>query len=521
MKPSAGWRWTIRVAVTAVLGIGTSFAGAAATNSSSGLEVRAVKFWSLGTSTRVAIEVSDDFRFRKEHLANPERMFYDIAGAQPRIEGPRSQGQHIIPVNDRFVKQIRVAEPQRGTTRVVLDLESGVECNASQLSDPHQLVIEVTAPGRPETPTVTPSVVQIKRFEAPPATNSVAAKPAVERKISVLDDPAPQVTAKNPAATNVLPTAKTRKLLAAAIVPDPPPPPPAANAEPEMAAAPEPRLSRATNGSKPPLIEEGAPLPARPPATANPSLTRVFGLKIKRVIIDAGHGGKDQGTHGPAGLLEKDLVLDVARRVGAMVEERLGVEVVYTRADDTFIPLEQRTKFANDQKGDLFISIHANSSPVKAVSGVEIYVLNLSTSKVDLDLAARENAGAESSVSELETLLQKAMLNDKLKESSEFAGKVLQSMTGPGAPGAAAGKARSRGVRRAPFVVLIGANMPSILCEIGFISNPADEALMAKSAYRQKIAESLTKGIQDFAQSLSRYQVASKPAAPKQVTSGR
>jgi len=240
----------------------------------------------------------------------------------------------------------------------------------------------------------------------------------------------------------------------------------------------------------------------------NPSLTRVFGLKIKRVIIDAGHGGKDQGTHGPNGLLEKDVVLDVAKRVGALVHERLGVEVIYTRDDDTFIPLEQRTEFANEQRGDLFISIHANSSTIRTVTGVEIYYLNFSNSKIDLETAARENAGAESSVYELQSLLQKAMLNDKLKESSEFAGKVLQSMVGPAAT---AKTNRSRGVRRAPFVVLIGAHMPSILAEIGFISNPADEALMSKPAQRQKIAESLVRGITDYAQSLSHVQVAEQP----------
>jgi N-acetylmuramoyl-L-alanine amidase len=262
-------------------------------------------------------------------------------------------------------------------------------------------------------------------------------------------------------------------------------------------------------------IPEGAPLPAKRNASGDRTMARVFGLKIKRIIIDAGHGGKDEGTRGPNGLLEKELVLDIARRVGALIQERLGVEVVYTRSDDTFIPLEQRTAIANDQSGDLFISIHANSSAIRSVSGVEIYYLSFSNSKIDLDTAARENAGAESSVHELETLLQKAMLNDKLKESSEFAGKVLQAMTGTPAAAAtaAANKMRSRGIRRAPFVVLIGAHMPSILAEIGFISNPADEAQMMKPAHRQKIADSLAKGIQDYAQSFSRFQVAAQVPA--------
>ena len=441
-----------------------------------GLTVRAVKFWSLGNSTRIAIEVSDEFKYHKERLDNPNRMFVDIAGAQPRIEGAAPRGLHVIAVNDKFVKQIRVAEPKSGTTRIVLDLEPGVECSTSQLSDPDRLMIEVTAPGRPDIPTITPSVVVIKRFEPPPAVSREAAPPPV---IKPLDEPAPEVAMRLPAAVS-LPTAKQRRTLSSVVVAPPPP--------------------------EPVKTPDGAPLPAKRNTAGDRSMTRVLGLKIKRIIIDAGHGGKDEGTRGPGGMTEKELVLDVAKRVGALVHERLGVEVVYTRSDDTFIPLERRTEIANEQRGDLFLSIHANASSIKTVSGVEIYYLSFSNSKIDLETAARENAGSESSVHELETLLQKAMLNDKLKESAEFAGKVLQAMVGPNT-----GKTRSRGVRRAPFVVLIGANMPSILAEIGFISNPADDALMMKPVHRQRIAESLVRGIQDYAQSLSHIEVAAQP----------
>jgi len=460
--------------------------------------VRAVKFWSLGNSTRIAIEVSADFKYLKDRLDSPPRMFVDIVGAQPRIEGSSQRGQHVIAVNDKFVRQIRIAEPKAGITRIVLDLEPGVECTTSQLSDPDRLMIEVTAPGRPETPSVTPSVVVIKRFEAPPIT--ISRKETPRPPLNVIEDEPPQI-ASRPAPSYTVPAGKQRRLLATTA----PPPPP------------EPIVSAKTLGPVP--IPEGAPLPAKRNSAGDRSMTRVFGLKIKRIIIDAGHGGKDEGTRGPTGLLEKELVLDVARRLGPLIQERLGVEVIYTRSDDTFIPLEQRTVIANDQHGDLLISIHANASTIKSASGVEIYYLSFSNSKIDLDTAARENAGAESSVHELQTLLQKAMLNDKLKESSEFANKVLQAMAPPPAPvtgNAAASKVRSRGVRRAPFVVLIGAQMPSILAEIGFISNPADEAQMAKPAHRQKIADSLARGIQDFAQSLSRFQVAAEaPRAPR------
>lgn len=483
-------RATIRIAAAvAMLAMGRSAAPAAP---ASGLTVSAVKFWSLGNSTRIAIEVSDEFTYRKDRLENPGRMFVDIVGAQPRIEGAAPRGQHIIPVNDKFVKQIRVAEPKSGITRVVLDLEPGVECTTSQLTDPDRMMIEVTAPGRPDVPTVTPSVVVIKRFEPPPPVVSrTAAPPPV---IKPPDEAAPEIAMK-PALAPILPSAKKRRLLSSASAPPPPP-------------DPAPASTTAASGGP---VPNGAPLPAKRNNTGDRSMARVFGLKIKRIVIDAGHGGKDEGTRGPSGLTEKEVVLDVARRVGALVQENLGVEVVYTRNDDTFIPLERRTEIANEKHGDLFISIHANASSIRTVSGVEIYYLNFSNSKIDLETAARENAGADSSVHELETLLQKAMLNDKLKESSEFASKVLQAMAGPVAATAATNKTRSRGVRRAPFVVLIGARMPSILAEIGFISNPADETRMAKPAQREKIAEALAQGIQDFAQSFSRFQVAAQP----------
>ena len=151
-------------------------------------------------------------------------------------------------------------------------------------------------------------------------------------------------------------------------------------------------------------------------------MIRVLGLKVGRIVLDPGHGGHDTGTVGPEGLREKDLVLDVAKRLGALIEERMGSEVIYTRSDDTFIPLERRTEIANEAKADLFLSIHANSSPLRTAAGVETYYLNFTTSKAALDLAARENAGSQKSVYELQDLLEKIALKDKVEESREFAG---------------------------------------------------------------------------------------------------
>src|SRR5262249_54236735 len=184
--------------------------------------------------------------------------------------------------------------------------------------------------------------------------------------------------------------------------------------------------------------------------------------------------GYDTGTIGPTGLMEKDLCLDVARRLGKIIQQRLpGAEVVYTREDDTFVPLENRTAIANQANADLFISIHANSSHDHKARGVETYYLNFSGSEDAMEVATRENALSQSSIHELQDLIKKIARNEKIEESRELAADVqdslskrLQRLTRT---------LKDRGVRKAPFVVLIGANMPSILSEISFLSNPADE----------------------------------------------
>jgi N-acetylmuramoyl-L-alanine amidase len=252
---------------------------------------------------------------------------------------------------------------------------------------------------------------------------------------------------------------------------------------------------------------------ARPTAAGDRSLTRALGLKIGKIVIDAGHGGHDTGTIGPNGLLEKDVVLDVAKRLGRLLESRLGAEVVYTRQDDTFIPLETRTAIANRERADLFISIHANSSRDSDARGVETYYLNFTSSPEALEVAARENAVSEKSIHELQDLVKKIALKEKIEESREFAGDVQESLFG----GLALENAgiRNRGIKKAPFIVLIGANMPSILAEISFVSNPTDERKMETSEHRQRIAESLYRGVSKYVNGLSGVKVASKIDKPE------
>ena len=419
--------------------------------------VTAVRFWSSAETTRVAVEVSGEFKYKSDNLDTPPRLFFDVQNSRPGM------AQKTIPVGDHLLKQIRIAETQPGTTRIVLDLDQAADFTASQLSNPERLMIELRAKGS-KAPTTAATVTE------EPAKPLPAPKTSVE----------PHVVAK------VLPSPAMLTPVSRPITAPPAAPPTVAT--PRKPDVPEPKAAaRNSNGDR--------------------SLTRALGLKLGRVVLDPGHGGHDAGTHGPSGLTEKELVLDVSQRLAALLQDRLGSEVVLTRTDDTYVPLEGRTKIANEAKADLFLSIHANSSPVKSVTGVETYYLNFTTSRSALDLAARENAPAESSIFDLKDVVEKIALKDKIDESREFASRLqtsLYTLTKTNTP------AKNRGIKKAPFVVLIGAQMPSVLAEIGFLTNSTDEALMRKTDHRQKIAEALYKGIAAYAESLSQLQVAKR-----------
>jgi len=283
-----------------------------------------------------------------------------------------------------------------------------------------------------------------------------------------------------------------------------PAPAPAA-AAPEPTAARKPAVEMAAKTEEP-VPEPPPAVPAKKNSNGGRSLTRVLGLKVGKVVIDPGHGGHDHGTTGPGGLKEKDLVLDVALRLGRLIESRLGSEVVYTRTDDTFIPLEERTAIANRNRADLFLSIHVNSSPYPSAAGIETYYLNFTDSKMDLEVAARENAGHEKSVYELSDILQKIAKQDKRDESREFAIKIQKALFPLSARGNSS--AKNRGVKKAPFVVLIGASMPSVLTEIGFVTNRREGSQLKSPEYRQKVAEALYRGVAQYASTLSHYSVA-------------
>jgi N-acetylmuramoyl-L-alanine amidase len=294
----------------------------------------------------------------------------------------------------------------------------------------------------------------------------------------------------------------TGSLVTAAPVPEAAKPPAPKSTTPASGntVSPTPLVASATPDSTPKKSTDSevkAITPAKGTNSGTPSLVRSLGLKLSRVVIDAGHGGHDTGTVGQGGYTEKELVLDVAQRLKQLIETELGAEVVMTRADDNFVPLEMRTEIANQQQADLFISVHANSSRVRSVRGVETYFLNFTSSREALETASRENAASERSIHELQDLVKKIMLRDKVDESRELAQHVERALA------ARKGSGVGRGVKQAPFVVLIGANMPSVLAEICFISNPQDEKLAKNAENRQAIAESLFEGVKSYAESLS------------------
>ncbi len=520
--------------------------------------IEAIRFWSFGDVTRIAIETRGEFKIHTEQIDGPPRLFFDLSGIHPPVG--HKKGVQSIQVQDALVKQIRVAETMPGVTRIVFDLQTQVDFSSSQLGNPDRLMIEIRPKDRRSgEPSVARSSSGSQRFEEGSAAPETANIPASEA-----------VSQTKPSPIQAAPTVPKRRVISMSDLPIPPRPATGSAAVPDLPSRfPPPRLpyfvepqsvalkfvlSSKLNITRPPPFSGSAPVarhsaeraalkpedvgmavpdlqtsrirnvdssvpaegkagtstkpvaPAMIDSNGNRSLVRVFGLKMGKVVIDPGHGGHDTGTIGPHGLNEKDLVLDVSLRLGKLIQQKLGSEVIYTRSDDTFIPLEQRPQIANDEKADLFISIHANSSPVFSATGVETYYFNFTSDKTALDLATRENATSTSSIHDLNDLLQKVVLKAKVEESREFAQKVQNSLYSMSAKMNT--RSRDRGVRKAPFVVLIGATMPSILAEIGFVSNPHDETLLKKPEQRQKIAEALYKGIEQYANTLSHEQIA-------------
>ncbi|WP_022853182.1 N-acetylmuramoyl-L-alanine amidase [Thermodesulfatator atlanticus] len=243
-----------------------------------------------------------------------------------------------------------------------------------------------------------------------------------------------------------------------------------------------------------PAKKKGCPPPPKI-INGDISLAQQLGLCINRIVIDPGHGGKDPGCR-RGRLKEKHIVLEVSKRLAAKLKKRLGCEVVLTRNRDVFIPLEQRTAIANMKGADLFISVHVNSSPNRRAYGLETYYLNFASDEEAMRVAALENAASTHSMSELQDLLKGILLNTKLEESQRLAEAVQKNLV-------SCVKKRyryvkDRGVRTAPFIVLIGTRMPAVLVEIGFVSNKMEYRRLQSPKYLDLVADGIARGIEEY-----------------------
>jgi N-acetylmuramoyl-L-alanine amidase len=246
------------------------------------------------------------------------------------------------------------------------------------------------------------------------------------------------------------------------------------------------------------LTGESKALPPAPERGARPtlSLAQQLGLGVKRVVIDPGHGGKDPGAQGPGGLAEKQIALSLAKKLRDKLRKELKLEAILTRETDLFLPLEERTGIANTKKADLFISIHTNASRNKDLRGISTYILNVATDHEAAKLAAFENAVSTKRISDLEKILSDLMLNTKISESTRLAHMAQDEMLR--ALRSKYSDVRDLGVRQAPFYVLIGAQMPCILVECSFISNPIEARRLASSAYQDLVATGIVNGVRSY-----------------------
>jgi len=399
-----------------------------------------VKYWSSEDYTRVVIKASGPVTYRETLLEkqgkHPRRLYIDFQNSyiEPRYRAP-------VPIEDGLLKQIRTAQNTPETVRVVLDIETISNYKIFSLPDPFRVVIDVRGEGKKTTNLS-------KSSPSPPAqvsSNSTTPIPetqaAPEINLIVLDD-----------------QKKT-----------------AVNAD-------------VVNESPDELKDEMQSMEL--------SLAQQLGLGIRKIVVDPGHGGKDPGASA-FGLKEKDIVLLIGQKLAPILAEETGAEVILTRDTDVFIPLEERTAIANTQGADLFISLHINAHPSPKVHGLETYYLNLSTNAEAMRVAAFENATSTHQMSDLQDILSDIMKNSKINESSRLAGFVHNSLC-DGIKELQETNFKDLGVKQAPFYVLIGAQMPAILIEIAFITNPGDSKHLTSSQFLDTIVDDIAEGVQHY-----------------------
>ena len=400
----------------------------------------------LPNALRVTLELEREATFHEERLEGPPRVFVDLQNTRAIDE----LKDKTLGFSDDVVRQIRVGRHVRAT-RVVLDLQDSARHSVYALYNPYRVVID------------------FERSATAVATKGGSGEGTEVAKGSGRED------------TKV----------------------------PKGASDEKTTVTKGPSDESTTSAEPGATWTAEPPAapdtnrTGGFSISRQLGLGISRVVIDAGHGGHDPGAK-VKGLNEADLTLDVAQRLEKLLLKVPGVEVVMTRRTNVYIPLEERTAIANRAGADLFLSIHVNASRNTKARGIETYFLNFAPNPEAEAIAARENAGSSKTMHHLPDIVKAIALNNKLDESRDFASLIQTSMIERLRK--ANRDARSLGVKQAPFMVLIGATMPSVLAEISFLTNRQEAALLRTPAYRQAIAEALFNGIGKYQKSLKAAQ---------------
>jgi N-acetylmuramoyl-L-alanine amidase len=442
----------------------------------------------------VVAQFEDVRRATLQRLAEPARAVAErpvrpaVAAAAPAPADPGAAEAATAPVAIRAINRA----PLPDGVRVSIEMDGELFFHQEQLDNPRRVFFDLqgarpVAPLQDATLTFTDDVVREIRLGRHPrnVTRVVMDMQDVE-SYSVF-------TLYNP--FRVIVDFRRRAGL----------PAPAASASP----APPPGAAAADPAASGPAVTELKPIPrtiappTEPSANANGSfsLSRQLGLGISRIVIDAGHGGHDPGASAN-GVKEAELVLDVALRLRKLLEKQPGMEVAMTRSTNVFIPLEQRTAMANREGADLFLSIHANASRRSAARGVETYFLNFASNPEAEAVAARENATSAKRMHSLPDIVRAIALNNKIDESRDFATAVQKAMVRR--LKARNSQVRDLGVKQAPFVVLIGAAMPSVLAEISFVTNRQEAQLLKTGAYRQHIAEALLDAILAYQQSLKR-----------------
>jgi N-acetylmuramoyl-L-alanine amidase len=443
-------------------------------------ELRAIRRTVLPDVVRIAMELDREVDYHSDQIDDPDRVFVDL-----HTTGVAAALNVAQTFDDDLVKAVRLGPRPGGTTRVVLDLERSAHFSVFTLYDPYRIVVDITRAGNSAVPAI------LGTASPPSKADKVVRAAAVEPTTTV---PLPMVPATSilehvdvPADADVKPAPQVDSVS------------PGATLSPGRGSSDKGNEKTKEKGDEKSDSALVAPAPPAVNLEGRFSLSRQLGLGISRIVIDPGHGGHDPGAQS-RGSSEADLVLDIALRLEQLLTRETGAEVVLTRRTNVFVPLEERTAIANRTNADLFLSIHANASRNAKARGVETYFLNFASTPDAEAVAARENSASGRTMHSLPDIVKAITLNNKLDESRDFATFVQREMVSN--LSSANKDLRDLGVKQAPFVVLIGAGMPSVLAEISFITHSQEGKLLRSKAYRQKIAEALYEGVARYQRSL-------------------